>query len=149
MSIIFLDIDGVMLPYTDIVDYPQHTLDNLKMIVDQTNAEIVLSSMWRFDNLDQEEVRRQLQKVNLDYNKTTSTNMRKVWRANLAEMRERSIELYIQENKPKDFVILDDLNLWSIWDKHYYKSKFVKCDPYVGLTDDKALKAIQILKGES
>mgnify|MGYP001546484548 CR=1 FL=1 len=80
MKYIFLDIDGVMLPFTSIVDYPTYTLNNLAMIVEQTGAQIVLSSMWRFREDDKQEVKRQLAKVGLDFVDTTTIDMKKIWR---------------------------------------------------------------------
>lgn len=49
MSIIFLDIDGVL---NSAHNWPENNLDerlitNLKTIIDETNAEIVLSSSWK------------------------------------------------------------------------------------------------------
>lgn len=52
INIIFLDIDGVLNVYPQGHDeygaiFHQHFMDNLKRIVDATNAKIVVSSTWR------------------------------------------------------------------------------------------------------
>lgn len=61
MKIIFLDVDGVINPHKNIIKsyfegkstssdgiiFDKDCLTNLKEIVDNTNAEIVLSSSWR------------------------------------------------------------------------------------------------------
>jgi hypothetical protein len=57
LKIIFLDIDGVLaLVHKNRDDYGslfhQEFVDNLKMIVDKTDAKIVISSSWRKDGLD-------------------------------------------------------------------------------------------------
>jgi hypothetical protein len=57
MKIIFLDIDGVLNVYCQSRDrygctFHQHLVDNLKMIIDTTDAKIVISSSWRVDGID-------------------------------------------------------------------------------------------------
>jgi hypothetical protein len=56
LKIIFLDIDGVLLPFPNIpedhenksnVVFPSSTVHALKYLVEETGAELVLSSTWR------------------------------------------------------------------------------------------------------
>ena len=61
--LIFLDVDGVMIPYSHYakeydagrpsrsysIKIPGYTLANLKKIIDNTGADIILSSSWRKD----------------------------------------------------------------------------------------------------
>lgn len=56
MKVIFLDIDGVLNVYPQGRDrfgsiFHQHFVDNLKKIIDETGAKIVVSSTWRFAGL--------------------------------------------------------------------------------------------------
>jgi hypothetical protein len=56
MKIIFLDIDGVLNVIEQGRDeygqiFHQHFIDNLKKIIDETGAKIVLSSSWRKSSL--------------------------------------------------------------------------------------------------
>lgn len=56
MKIIFLDIDGVLNVYGQGHDqygqiFHRHFEDNLKWIVEETGAKIVISSTWRFAGL--------------------------------------------------------------------------------------------------
>lgn len=56
MKVIFLDIDGVLNVYPQGRDdygslFHSHFVDNLKDIIDQTGAKIVISSTWRFSGL--------------------------------------------------------------------------------------------------
>lgn len=56
MKIIFLDIDGVLNVFGKSHDqygktFHKHFENNLKYIIEQTNAKIVLSSTWRFKGL--------------------------------------------------------------------------------------------------
>jgi len=55
-KIIFLDIDGVLNVYCESRDefgctFHSHFVDNLKWIIDNTGAKIVISSTWRMDGL--------------------------------------------------------------------------------------------------
>ena len=57
MKIIFLDIDGVLNVYCESRDkfgctFHSNFVDNLKNIIDNTGAKIVISSSWRTDGLD-------------------------------------------------------------------------------------------------
>ena len=56
-KIIFLDIDGVLNVYCEWRDeygctFHKHFEDNLKWIIEQTKAKIVISSTWRFSGLE-------------------------------------------------------------------------------------------------
>jgi len=46
-KIIFLDVDGVMHDYSTEQIVQEERVQNLKKIIDATNAEIILSSSWR------------------------------------------------------------------------------------------------------
>jgi hypothetical protein len=55
-KIIFLDLDGVLNVYSQGHDeygsiFHQHLVDNLKRVIDETGAKIVISSTWRFGGL--------------------------------------------------------------------------------------------------
>lgn len=57
MKIIFLDIDGVLNVIPQGRDqfgsiFHQNFVDNLKWIIDETNAKIVVSSSWRHSGID-------------------------------------------------------------------------------------------------
>ncbi len=56
MRVIFLDIDGVLNVYPQGRDeygalFHNHFVDNLKSIIDATQAKIVISSTWRYSGL--------------------------------------------------------------------------------------------------
>jgi len=56
-KIIFLDIDGVLNVCSMERDeygslFHKHFEDNLRWIIDQTDAKIVISSTWRFSGLE-------------------------------------------------------------------------------------------------
>lgn len=57
MKVIFLDIDGVLNVYCQGQDeygctFHKHFEDNLRWIIEETGAKIVISSTWRRDGLD-------------------------------------------------------------------------------------------------
>jgi hypothetical protein len=56
IKVIFLDIDGVLNVYSQGHDeyggtFHQHLVDNLKRVIEETGAKIVISSTWRFGGL--------------------------------------------------------------------------------------------------
>ena len=56
MKVIFLDIDGVLNVYPQGRDefgslFHKHFEDNLKLVIEKTNAKIVISSTWRYSGL--------------------------------------------------------------------------------------------------
>ena len=69
MKILFLDIDGVLNPgqynkymiENNLNDFDENgsifdpnAVDNLRYIIDYTNADIIISSIWRYDGLDKD-----------------------------------------------------------------------------------------------
>lgn len=56
MKVIFLDIDGVLNVYPQGRDefgslFHKHFEDNLRLVIEKTNAKIVISSTWRYSGL--------------------------------------------------------------------------------------------------
>jgi HAD domain in Swiss Army Knife RNA repair proteins len=51
LKVLFLDIDGVLLPFPNIEDhnalFPRSTVQALQYLLQETGAELVLSSTWR------------------------------------------------------------------------------------------------------
>ena len=145
-KIIFLDVDGVLnstsfgnymfnqmnvdIFYENLLD--KHAIANLKQIVDETKAKIVLSSSWKEEEFLKNKIQTQLLESNLNFIDITPEGTN----------REEEIKLWLS-NHPEitNFVILDDEKLDF---KEQVKIKF-----YYGLTKDDAKKAIKILNGVS
>lgn len=163
MKVVFLDIDGVLneeksrsrcCGYKGIDD---KKVENLAKIVKQTNAEIVLISTWKDDwfrpSLNFSEYRKQgilgtylnkkMKKQGLCiFDKTESVD--KV--SGMHFSRGESIVQYLRRNNVKEFVILDDYQF--DYDSCGLTNYHIKTDAYKGgLTEEFALKAIQILNG--
>lgn len=56
MKVIFLDIDGVLNVYPQGFDeygskFHPHFVENLKCLIEKTEAKILISSTWRFSGL--------------------------------------------------------------------------------------------------
>jgi hypothetical protein len=57
MKVIFLDFDGVLNVIPEGFDdfggiFHSHFIDNLKYIIEQTDAKLVISSSWKFSGID-------------------------------------------------------------------------------------------------
>lgn len=153
MKVIFLDIDGVLNSYdfynecddfTVAVD--EENLKNLKTIVDQTGAKIVLSSSWRHGwNEDYEacgdDVKRMLNQFQtFDLKIISRTGKDMMFR------RENEIAKWIKESKERieGYVILDDGPFE--WEKRGLQSHVVQTDfKKGGLLKQHIEPAIEIL----
>ena len=148
MKVIFLDFDGVLNSekyikasnkYGVVIDPSRMVL--LKKIVDNTNAEIVLSTSWRehWDkntaNCNQTgiEINEIFGEYGLEiFDKTPKLNLK----------REDEIKAWLFENKVENFVVLDDAFLSS----DFLEGHFIKTSNYFeGLDETDVEKAIEIL----
>jgi len=139
MNIVFLDIDGV-LNQNGSMDFPP-ALDtakvgNLNLILENTNANIVISSTWRF-MFSQEEIENALTTAGFMFldriiDKTPVLN---------EGTRGSEIAMWMQDKDIQSFAILDD-------DDDFLPDQMpflVKTDFDTGLTREHVEKAIEIL----
>lgn len=171
-KIIFLDIDGVLnndvwmdgdrwtnvfplgpyqtrtqawVPY---FDFAPENVRIFNKILNETNASIVVSSSWRKDKTPAELEEILIQNGGVDclgriIGKTVDHYPNRRFSEHIP--RWKFIEKWMKENAPKDmvFVVLDDDH--EAWSQGH---TFVWTDPRVGLTEDNARHAIQVLNGE-
>lgn len=163
-KIIFLDIDGVLNVYSQGRDeygstFHQHFVDNLKRIVDETGAKIVMSSTWRFAGLEKMKqmwIDRNLPGELIDVT-VDCVQIVDEGRAEFYDTVERGheVEQWLDENPGvKSYVILDDDNDFLT----HQRGNFVRTanninhpdcvDIGYGLTSECANKAIRILNRE-
>ena len=159
MKIIFLDIDGV-LNYRDSDIIDDRCLDNLKFILEKTEAKIVLISSWKhflddniLDNLKRNNNQKQLEEV-LKYRDILGkvfVNELSILDVapDLGEHRSDEIALWLTQNLDlgiESFVIIDDFN--CEYDKNY-PDKWIRPSWFsIGLTNAMAEKAIMILNSD-
>lgn len=156
MKIIFLDIDGVLnakdsrsrcCGYRGVDD---KRVKILAKIVEETKAEIVLTSTWKeyWQKTDKHRqgdmanyLDKKLEKYNLFIYDKTRDSENKVYFS-----RGESILNYLQKNPAKKFVIIDDIQF--DYDGCGLTDKYVKTSMSEGLTEELAQKAIAILNGK-
>lgn len=160
MKIIFLDIDGVLNVIPQGRDkygscFHKHFEENLKWIVKETNAKIVISSTWRFSGIEiMKEMWKERDLPGDIIDITPFTSVVTDYDASFSERAERGNEIRDWLNKNGDvekYVILDDDNDMLREQQDF----FVKCsgnqhhedsiDIGYGLTRQCAEKAIKIL----
>ena len=158
MKYLFLDIDGVLNTPTSKARCGQYVgIDSakvllLKYIVEQTGALIILNSTWK-TNWEKDPAHKSKQDNMANYLD------RKLWFADLAVSdktpdvadgqylsRGEGIVEFLNAREWESFVILDDLQF--DYDGCGLTDYFVKTDINVGLTEELAKKAIEILLGE-
>jgi hypothetical protein len=140
-KIVFLDVDGVLCPYpiwqASWIGNENSRLDpvccdNLRKILDETGAKVVLTTSWRLcrENLErllfklaQNAIPYELilgQTADLNYDLTITSP---------AERRYLEISDYVIRNNADNYIILDDFDL-----NKYDKKHFVRTGRYKGLT---------------
>lgn len=148
MKVIFLDVDGVLVNRRSLMDRSgrDSVADSkcvyaLNHITDTTGAKIVVSSSWRF--CGEQEMRLVLAhwKVRAEMISITPDLTRKENNLYVATPRGYEIQKWIDEHpEVTAFAILDDE-----CDMAHLESKLVKTVFEAGLTEQDALKAIQML----
>lgn len=135
MKVIFLDIDGVLNDFTMGVygdDTPTDShLRQLKYIVDETGAEIILSSTWRLFSRSRKIVEKRLADYGMKLSGFTQ------------ELRSRPEEIqdWLKRHDVESYVILDDEEM-----PKELKARAVQTTLAYGLLPSHAVKAIKILK---
>lgn len=156
MKVIFLDIDGVLnLCYEGRDEYGSlfhpHLVDNLKRLIDETGAKIVISSTWRFSGLvimremwDKRGLPGEVIGITPNFMRKYGTTL----------CRGKEIDSYLEENKDiTSYVILDD----DTDMEDHQMDRFVKTSGNIdhedcvdigyGLTSRCVDRAIEILNG--
>ncbi len=117
----------------------ERAIVQLKKIIEATNAEIVLSSSWRWYKETRDKIHHQLRQKGIDFVDTTPREI------DITMSRGAEIKAWL-DNHPEveKFVILDDDELQI----EEYLPYHVKTNFKYGLTREKAAEAIKILNGE-
>lgn len=150
MKVIFLDVDGVLNTPKLIREFGMDHINDtfillVKRIVDETNAQIVLSSTWRIREKDKTIVEQALARHGLDLLDTTPVIERPgEWVRRHEEIRawleasDRLCEKF-KTNKVEKFAILDD------FDDAEIEGSFFKTNEDQGITVEIVEKVIQHL----
>ena len=153
----FLDIDGVLHPFhghvnlTQVTTFHRECMDRLVELVEDTKAEIVLSSSWR--NFSNTRVRAM---ANLGEYGITFTRWIEPDSSASAGATARSkvekILSFVQIHNPQQWVVLDDEDLVQScglpresFMMQLFKSRFVQTDGKRGLADIDIEQAVSIL----
>lgn len=151
MKVIFLDIDGVInsdnnyekeyksgRKFTHDLHLDAKCLKWLKNIVSDTCAQIVISSSWRYGDMQSiENLKLQLQNVGLDiYDKTPILN---------TVTRGTEIQTWLNTKSEENiiYVILDDDVDEFPEEQHF--CRLIKCSPDIGLGEKEYLMAVRML----
>lgn len=162
---IFLDIDGVLNSEHTWDDEITESicdqyLENLRHIVEKTNAKIILSSSWRIyfgQNINDPRNIFAIHLINsFDKHNLKLHDMTPFIKGNFSNERGLEIKTYINQNNITDYVVIDDEE-FSDFKKHLEMSRFIQTNfgdetttiENEGLNEKIAKKAIEILnKGQ-
>ena len=169
-KIIFLDLDGVLntanyydrlqhehLPTEDIFGtlFDPKAVEQLSHIIDSTNAQIVISSSWRYSGIVNMRAMWKARQLPGEIYDITSLHVADDYIQSQMEnnpndfdlydamilAREMEIALWLEEHpEVTNYVILDDLDSFRQHEAH-----LVKINPKTGITNDDAEQVITIL----
>ena len=145
MKIIFLDVDGVLNSQYSFkrhgnILYDEY-LKNLKKIVLETKANIVISSTWRKSDILMNELKEYLEKYEISQYLIGKTDNY----IGINKERGDEIRKWINDNKHlniETFVIIDD----DIDMREFTNTNLAKCKNETGFTDEVLHDALEILK---
>ena len=142
--VLFLDVDGVLHPFSSTSFFHAPCMSALRQIVQQTGAAIVLSSSWQGTPAALAQVNAALERngipVCID---TTVSNGRA---ATLPANRAGEIKSWVEAHAQQclgGYVVVDDMDLHAFLPP----GTFVRTEDEVGLTEADAMRAIQLLGG--
>lgn len=149
--IVFLDFDGVLnteqyqaqlavngKPTKDTWGplFDPLAVENLRRILDATNAQIVISSSWRYvHSLDSLRMMWKVRELPGEIRDTLACGATYISRG-------EEIEYWLKRNERPDYVIIDDLDDFSPAQRYHY----VETNPIVGISEVDAQNAIEILR---
>lgn len=157
MNVVFFDVDGVLNSEKFLCDKQGEFINpknvaNLKMIVDATQAKLVMTSDWRKQVIDKDvskahvrELIGRLADAGLEvYGATPSGDeLRNKYET---YTRACAVKEYVTANSVEGYVILDDMDMdWETYglDSHWINTENV----LVGLTEADARNAVSIING--
>jgi len=155
MRVIFLDLDGVLVPDGQFPYFKSDLVENLKSVVDATSAKIVLSSDWRRQRHLAEQARRTLRAYGLDFIDCTPSLSHDVaqrpteilqWKNEYSKS--TSLSLSVRQKRISAWIAIDDRSLLEEQDGHELQGHFVQTKPKVGLDRSTAHKCIQLLHSQ-
>jgi len=134
--IVFLDIDGVLVPWDD-VQLDNGRVQLLDGLVTRTGARVVVSSSWR-ESMSREAIEDQLVAAGF------SGRLHSMTPIIVGASRGDEIAAWLEEHAEPDtrFVILDDSS-----DVEPFRGRLVQTDEYEGLTPDLVERAVELLGG--
>jgi len=162
MNIVFLDIDGVLNTHNYLVkqveqdginsyqaqfNFCPDSLKNLKQIVEETDAKIIISSTWRISfKCAYDDPHRKFWKAIMKNLASIGIHKRVIGitpSLNDTRIRGEEIKSWLSNNQVDNFVIIDDDS-----DMADLMSHLAKCNWSDGITKEVKDKAINILNGE-
>ena len=158
MRVIFLDVDGVLnckttkqrVPGESWIGIDPLKVMLLKQIIDETGAQVVLSSSWRYDwNKDYSKCRRHV-KYLIDSLRDAHIEIYDVTPVvGNGYSRGTEISEWLTSNEDVDgWVVLDD-EVFHDFKQQHIRSHFVKTDYEYGLTTERVNRAIGVLNGDT
>lgn len=145
ISIVFLDVDGVLNCTETNGNIDDDKLELLKEIINKTNAKIVISSSWRTTTKKLKRLSQALNKYEMDYfDKTPQLQKYQKPEKNRVIEIESYLSTIKKQYKIDKWISIDDYNLIKFNNK-LFEYHFVNTSPFHGLRKKDVDQAIKLL----
>lgn len=153
--IIFLDIDGVLLPFPNALEstcgaiFPDSTLQALSRILEAIpEALLVLSSTWRAQKSMIDDIIESFRLYGYAYASPLAqvTSFYDLTDTSYHDERQYEIYRYLQKYPPRAWIALDDEDLLLERYRKTFQERAIAVSSPVGLTDADADEAIRLLQ---
>lgn len=158
--IIFLDVDGVLHPFhghipaSEVTTFHRTCMHELQRIVEEFDAEIVLSSSWRNFASTRNRLLANLAEYGMTYSRWIEPDSASS-SASVSANKLRKIIAFVQAHNPPEWLVLDDEDLVNLSGAdrdslmvQLFSSRFVQTDPQTGLVPSDTVKALSILSSD-
>ena len=160
-KILFLDVDGVLhpfhgvhMPYYRVELFHRDCMSRLARIIQETDAEIVLSTSWRNFISMRNNLAANLSEYGLSF--VSWIELDSPGTKTASEGKYSKILSYVQFHHPREWVVIDDEDLIKMSGAdpesimaQLFRSRFVQTNPETGLTDSDVESLISILNDDN
>lgn len=139
--IVFLDFDGVLRPLGGPAEWSAHAFGALNWLLRESNAGVVVTSMWRYDHSDAG-LLQILRSHGFDGEMVGSTPAPLAAAGVIVAAQPRGVEIanWLDEHGERAFVVIDDESVEP------FSARLVRVPPMLGFQREHAEMALEILR---
>eukprot|EP01112_Ceratiomyxa_fruticulosa_P008613 TRINITY_DN2230_c0_g1_i4.p1 TRINITY_DN2230_c0_g1~~TRINITY_DN2230_c0_g1_i4.p1 ORF type:complete len:154 (-),score=29.14 TRINITY_DN2230_c0_g1_i4:81-542(-) len=146
MYVLFLDVDGVLISFAKRSVFSEECMLNLKRIVDETRATIVITSNWKRSEDDLKRLEESFIKYKITFQSPLQFTPEGEFLKDIANTRVQGILIWLLDLNTKitNWVAVDDMDL-SKGNEETMKGHFVRTNREKGITKENAHEILSLL----